>query len=89
MYEQFTGRPPKYQNIMNRLPARDKPTRERIPVQARIVWEYDGEQWKGGHALRLDPDGPAIYVEFLDKRNKFTGAWLHPDDVDWDNKPRR
>lgn len=86
MYEQFTGDPPKQQDILNSLPARDRPARKRVPVRARIMWERDGEEWIDGHALRLDENGPAIYVEFGDKRKKFTGVWLHPDDVQWDGK---
>lgn len=88
MYEQFTGDPPKYQNILNRLPARDCPMRDRVPVQARFVWERDGEEWKGGRAVRFDEDEPAIYVEVIDKRFQFVGAWLRPEDVDWENRPR-
>lgn len=55
-------------------------------MQARLVWERDGEEWKGRHAIRLDVEGNAIFVDFLDGRKKFTGAWLHPDDVVWDGK---
>lgn len=87
MYEHRFGGPPEYQNITNALPARDRPERNRVPVRARIVWEQDGEQWVGGHALRLDMEGNAIFVEFIDRRHRFTGAWLAPDDVEWDGKP--
>lgn len=62
--------------------------RDRVPVQARIMWVRDGEKWKGGHALRYDEDEPAIFVEFADPRFQFTGAWLRPEDVDWDGKPK-
>lgn len=82
----FSGSAPKWQNVLNSLPARDKPARTKIPVRARLVWERDGEEWKGGHALRLDAAGPAIFVELQDKRCKFTGVWLHPDDVWWEGK---
>lgn len=44
-------------------------------------------EWKDGHALRLDPAGPAIFIELSDPRCKFTGVWLHPDDVQWKGKP--
>lgn len=83
----FTGSAPKWQNVTNSLPARDKPTRTKIPVRARLVWEQDGEEWKDGHALRLDTAGPAIFVELQDKRCRFTGVWLHPDDVQWEGEP--
>lgn len=86
MYEQFTGNPPKQQDILNALPARNRPERKRIPVQARIMWEHDGEEWIDGHALRLDENGPVIFVEFGDARKKFAGVWLRPDDVQWDGK---
>ncbi|MGO2037019.1 MAG: hypothetical protein ACTH2U_11120 [Brevibacterium sp.] len=88
MYERKFGDPPARQDILNSLPARDRPDRKRVPVRARIVWERDGEEWKGGHAIRLDVEGNAIFVEFLDSRKKFTGAWLHPDDVVWNGKPQ-
>lgn len=83
----FTGAPPKWQSILNALPARDKPARTKLAVRARLVWEQDGEEWKTGNALRLDPGGPAIFIELSDKRCKFTGVWLHPDDVWWEGKP--
>lgn len=80
----FSGSALKWQRVLNSLPARDRPARTKIPVRARLVWEHDGEEWKDGHALRLDPDGPAIFAELSDKRCKFTGVWLHPDDVRWE-----
>lgn len=83
----FTGSTPHYQHVLNSLPARDRPARTKLPVRARLEWERDGEEWKDGHALRLDPAGPAIFVELSDPRCKFTGVWLHPDDVDWEGKP--
>lgn len=82
----FTGSALEWQNVLNSLPARDKPARAKIPVRARLVWEHDGEEWKDGQALRLDPTGPAVFVELQDKRCKFTGVWLHPDDVWWEGK---
>lgn len=82
----FTGGAPKWQSILNALTARDKPARAKIPVRARLVWEQDGEEWKAGNALRLDSDGPAIFVELQDKRCKFTGVWLNPNDVWWSGK---
>lgn len=82
MYEQFGENPPKRQDILNALPARDRPERKRIPVTARIMWENDGEERVPGHALRLDEKGNAIFVEFIDPRKKFVGVWLTPDDVE-------
>lgn len=81
----FTGNPPNYQNILNALPARDRPTRPRIPVRAHLNWETDGEEWHDGEALRLDP-GAAIFVELHDPRCRFTGVWLRPEDVWWGGK---
>ena len=86
MFEHFTGGRPNYQRVLNDLGARSRPELRKIPVRARIVWERDGEEWVSGNALRLDP-GVAIFVEFTDKRCKFTGAWLSPDDVSWPGKP--
>lgn len=86
MFDRNFGDPPDRQHILNSLPARDRPDRNRVPVRARIVWERDGEQWVTGHALRLDTDGNAIFVEFLDRRKWFTGAWLAPEDVVWGGK---
>lgn len=83
----FSGSALQWQNVRNSLPARDRPARPKLPVRARLVWETDGEEWKDGQALRLDADGPAIFVELSDKRCKFTGVWLHPDDVRWEGKP--
>lgn len=85
--KQFAPGPPKYQEVRNRLPARDKPQRDRITVRARLVWEYDGEEWIECVASRLDADGPAIYVELADSRCRTVGVWLHPDDVWWEGKP--
>lgn len=85
-YKQFSPGPPDYQEVLNGLPARDCPDLKKIPVRARLVWERDGEEWKGGDALRLDVSAPAIFVEFVDRRCKFTGVWLHPDDVVWEGK---
>ena len=85
-YSQFSPGPPDYQSITNALPARFQRNRERIPVQARLVWENDGEEWVNGLALRLDTTDGAIFVEFQDARKRFTGAWLLPDDVVWDGK---
>lgn len=85
-YHQFSPGPPDYRNITNALPARFQRNRERIPVRARLVWEHDGEEWVTGHALRLDANDGAIFVEFADPRHRFTGAWLRPDDVEWDGK---
>lgn len=81
MSERKFGDPPELQNILNALPSRDRPQRNRVPVKARIMWEHDGEQWVTGHALRLDEVGNAVFVEFLDSRYRFTGAWLGQDDV--------
>ena len=53
------------------------------------MWEQDGEEWQAGNALRLDSDGPAIFVELKDKRCKFTGVWLDPVDVWWKGKDTR
>lgn len=86
MFERKFGDPPNLQAILNALPARDRPERKRVPVRARVLWEHDGEQRVNGHALRLDIEGNAIFVEFLDARYRFTGAWLRPDDVMWDGK---
>lgn len=88
MYDkQFAPGPPQYQKILNQLPARDKPQREKIPVRARLVWERDGEEWAESRASRLDAAGPAIYVELDDRRCRTVGVWLHPDDVWWEGKP--
>lgn len=84
---QFAPGPPNYQNVTNSLPARNRPDRTRLPVRARLVWELDGEEWVDAQALRLDPIGPAVFVEFGDARCRFTGVWLHPDDVWWEGKP--
>jgi len=81
----FTGGVPHYQDVLNGHEARRRPDRPKIPVLARIVWETDGEQWCHGYAVRLDP-GIAIFVEFSDRRCRFTGAWLSPDDVIWPGK---
>ncbi|MGO2811550.1 MAG: hypothetical protein ACTIBG_08805 [Brevibacterium aurantiacum] len=85
----FTGSALKWQQVLNSLSARDRPARAKIPVRARLVWEHDGKEWKNGSALRLDPAGLAIFVELQDKRCKFAGVWLHPDDVWWAGKPAR
>lgn len=82
----FTGGALKCQEVLNSLPARDKPARTKLPVRASLVWEQDGEEWKDGQALRLDAAGPAIFVELQDKRCKFTGVWLDPNDVWWEGK---
>lgn len=81
----FTGGIPAYQRVLNDLGARRRPERNKLSVRARIVWETDGEEWVDGEALRLDP-GVAIFVELSDKRCRFTGAWLSPDDVWWEGK---
>lgn len=81
----FTGGVPRYQDVLNGHEARRRPDRSKIPVLARIVWESDGEQWRHGYALRLDPD-VAIFVEFSDPRCRFTGVWLSLDDVIWPGK---
>lgn len=83
----YSGSAPKYQEVVNSLRARDRPARDKIRVRARLVWEVDGEEWKVGYALRLDVQEPAIFIEFSDKRCKFTGVWLRPDDVWWEGKP--
>lgn len=86
MFEQFTGNPPRWQKVLNSLPARARPDRKKIPVRARVVWERDGEEWLDGNALRLDP-GIAIFVELSGQpRCKFTGVWLDPKDVWWESK---
>lgn len=82
----FSGSALKWQEVLNALPARDEPDRTKIPVRARLEWAEDGEEWKDGYALRLDARGPAIFVELRDRRCKFTGVWLHPDDVWWVGK---
>lgn len=82
----FSGSALGWQEILNSLQARDRPDQAKLPVLARLVWEQDGEEWKAGNALRLDLSGPAIFVELSDKRCKFTGVWLHPDDVWWEGK---
>lgn len=82
----FTGSALKWHPLPNALPARDIAARTKLPVCARLVWEQDGKEWKDGQALRLDAAGPAIFVELQDKRCKFTGVWLHPDDVWWPGK---
>lgn len=74
-----------WQGILNGLNARDRPDRPPIPVQARIVFAEDGEEWLDGEAARLDP-GTAIYVRLLDRRLSTLGVWLHPDDVLWEGK---
>ena len=81
----FTGGAPRYQDVLNGHEARRRPDRTKIPVLARVVWRDDGEQWCHGHALRLDP-GIAIFVELHDRRCRFTGVWLSPDDVIWPGK---
>lgn len=86
MYERKFGDPTPTQEILNALPARNRPERKRVPVRARIVWAEDGEEWRNCHAIRLDEDEPAIHVELLDKRSKFIGVWLRPDDVEWAGK---
>ena len=85
MYESpvhFTGGVPRYQRVLNALPARDRPLRSRVPVRARVVWEDDGEEWVSGEAARLDR-GVGIFVELADRRCRFTGVWLRYEDVDW------
>lgn len=57
-----------WQNVLNSQPGRGEPARTKIPVHPRLVWDHDGEEWKDGLALRVDPVGPAIFVELQDKR---------------------
>lgn len=87
MFGKFAGNPPKYQKILHCLPHRDSPERKRVPVRARIVWAKGGEQRVTGRALRIDVQDEAIFVEFLDPRYGFNGAWLKPDDVLWGGGP--
>lgn len=71
-----------WQEVLNRLPARDLPDRPAVSVRARLVWARDGVEWVDGEARRLDP-GVAIYVELRDRRCNTLGVWLSPDDVWW------
>lgn len=51
-----------------------------VPVQARIVWERDGEEFRDTVAYAWAPRG-LVLVEVLDRRWRTHGVWLHVSDA--------
>lgn len=79
-----TPPPPSYQDVLNALPARDRPDRAPLPVIARVVWEKDGTEHVRRLATRWDPVDAAVFVRLDDPRCRFVGVWLKRDDVEVD-----
>lgn len=55
------------------------PEHRPVPVQARVVWEHDGEEWIPGRAVRWLR--PVVFVLINDRRHRGAGLWLPVRDV--------
>lgn len=50
-----------------------------VPVEVRVVWETDGEEWCRGHARRWTRTH--VFVSFADGRLVGPGVWVLAADV--------
>ena len=81
----MTGRPVPEDALAQRILNEHDPAGSRVfeqgvvAVNARVVWEHDGEQLLPATALRWSER--AVYVGWLDPGNPVGGAWLWPRDV--------
>lgn len=50
-----------------------------IPVEVRIEWSVDGEEWIKTQALGWK--GKLVYVELRNPRNRTVAVWLNAEDV--------
>jgi len=66
--------------------ARGIPDRPGIPVEVRIVWSRDGEEWHSGRATRWTERH--VYVPICDDRLVGPGVWVLATDVRRDDLPK-
>lgn len=59
--------------------ARLTPVRRPVPVNARLVFDNDGEVWLPGHAVRWIR--PVVFVQVDDSRIRGFGVWLPASDI--------
>jgi hypothetical protein len=50
-----------------------------VPIVARVVWEYDGEEHLETEAAGWS--GQLVYVRLPDRRYRLTSVWLHAADI--------
>lgn len=83
MVDSWTQRAARYQRILNGLPIPPRRLQRdlwpEVHVQARIVWEHDGEQLVNTVAYAYTTR--AALVRLADDRQPTLGAWLLPGDV--------
>lgn len=59
--------------------ARFVPRHRRVPVEARVEFDADGEVWLPGSAIRWIR--PVVFVQIDDRRIEGAGLWLPARDV--------
>lgn len=55
------------------------PDRRPVPVDVRVEWEHDGEEWLPGRAVRWTR--PVVFVLINDRRHHGAGLWVPTRDV--------